>query len=73
VIDGGDYGVIDNNIQAQGPAFPTSGAAPLTSASAGLAGVTAVPEPSAFGFAIFAAAGLLGRRRRRLNSAGGCN
>jgi autotransporter-associated beta strand protein len=60
VIDGGDYGVIDNNIQAQGPGFPTSG-----SATATLSGVTAVPEPSAFGFAILTAAGLLRRRRRR--------
>jgi hypothetical protein len=59
VIDGGDYGVIDNNIQAQGPGFPTSG-----SASATLSGVTAVPEPSACGFAIVAGASLLARRRR---------
>src|SRR4029078_8379271 len=39
VIDGGDYGIIDNNNQAQGAPFSTSGA------SAGIAGVTAVPEP----------------------------
>ena len=60
VIDGGDYGVIDNNIQAQGPGFATSGAA------SALSGVTAVPEPSACGFAILTAATLLSRRRRRL-------
>jgi hypothetical protein len=59
VIDGGDYGIIDNNIQAQGAPFPVSG-------SVGVSGVTAVPEPSACGFAILAAAGLFtGRRRRR--------
>ena len=61
VIDGGDYGVIDNNIQAQGPAIPTSG-------SVGIAGVTAVPEPTC-GLAIFAAAAgvsLLTRRRRNV-------
>jgi hypothetical protein len=74
VIDGGDYGVIDNNIQAQGAGFPTSGSVALSPASTGLSGVTAVPEPSACGFAIFAAAGLLGRRgRRRRSNAGGCN
>jgi len=60
VIDGGDYGLIDNNNQAQGAPFPTSGAA-----SAELSGVTAVPEPSTFGVALVAGAGLLGRRRRR--------
>src|SRR6185436_15156919 len=49
VIDGGDYGVIDNNIQAQGPGFPTSG-------SGDLSGVTAIPEPSACGLAVLAAA-----------------
>jgi hypothetical protein len=58
VIDGGDYGIIDNNVPAQGAAFPTS-------SSVGLSGVTAVPEPSACGFAILTAAALIGRRRRR--------
>ena len=58
VIDGGDYGIIDNNIQAQGAPFPTSGAADVST-------VTAVPEPSACGFAIVAAGLLSGRRRRR--------
>ena len=58
VIDGGDYGIIDNNIQAQGAPFPTSG-------SAGLAGVTTVPEPAACGFALFAGAAALLRRGRR--------
>jgi hypothetical protein len=66
VIDGADYGVIDNTIQLQGAPFPgvTFGAASASSAG-GLSGVTAVPEPSACGFAIFGAAALLGRRRRR--------
>ena len=62
VIDGGDYGIIDNNVQAQGAPFPTSG-----SASASLSGVTPVPEPSAYSFAILTgAAGLLARRRRNI-------
>jgi hypothetical protein len=60
IIDGGDYGVIDNNIQAQGAAFPT-GAAVAHS----MTDVTAVPEPSACGFAIAIASALLRRRRRR--------
>jgi hypothetical protein len=57
-IDAGDYGVIDNNVQAQG--------APLTivGSSTTLSSVTAVPEPSACGYAILAAA-LASRRRRR--------
>jgi hypothetical protein len=58
VVDGGDYGVIDNNIQAQGAALGSSGAI-FSSA------VTAVPEPTACGFAILIAAPLLARRRRR--------
>ena len=62
VIDGGDYGIIDNNIQAQGVGFPTS--APFT-----LSGVTAVPEPSAYGFAVTTgSAMLLPRRARRRRS-----
>jgi hypothetical protein len=58
VIDGGDYGIIDNNIQSQGAPFPTSG-------SLALDGVTAIPEPSVFGFAslIIAAAAISSRRR----------
>jgi hypothetical protein len=58
VIDGGDYGVIDNNIQAQGAAFPTSGAV-------GLSGVTAIPEPAAGAFAGLTGAVLTLHRRRR--------
>ena len=58
VIDGGDYGIIDNNIQAQGAPFPTSG-------SVGLSGVTAIPEPAAYGFAGLSAAALALHRRRR--------
>jgi autotransporter-associated beta strand protein len=62
VVDGGDYGVIDNNIQAQ--------AAPLAqSGSIGLSAVTAVPEPSAYGFAIAAVAVARTRRRRRTDRA----
>jgi hypothetical protein len=60
VIDGGDYGIIDNNIQAQGTPFSVSGVASSD--------VTAVPEPSACGFAIFTAATAAGLRRRRRRS-----
>jgi hypothetical protein len=65
-IDAGDYGIIDNNIQAQGPAFPVGGSADDGIASAGLAGVTAVPEPASLAvLGLGAAAAMLGRRRRR--------
>jgi hypothetical protein len=57
VIDGGDYGIIDNNVQSQGAPFPTSGPASLSN-------VTAVPEPSARGFAIVAIAAAVKCRRR---------
>jgi len=60
VIDGGDYGIIDNNNQAQGAPFPTSG-----SSGGELAGVTAVPEPSALGLVIVGGAAVGGGRRRR--------
>jgi hypothetical protein len=65
VIDVADYGVIDNSIQLQGAPFPGVSFASADASSAGMSGVTAVPEPSACGLAFAAAAGLLGRRRRR--------
>jgi autotransporter-associated beta strand protein len=66
VIDVADYGVIDNSIQLQGAPFPgVVFGSEASGASASLSGVTAVPEPSACGFALFAATALLGRRRRR--------
>ena len=65
VIDGADYGIIDNTIQLQGAPFPGVVFGASASASGGLAGVTAVPEPSACGFAILGAAALLRRCRRR--------
>jgi hypothetical protein len=60
VIDAVDYGIIDNTSQLQGAPIPIS-----AFASSGLSSVTAVPEPSACGFAILSAATLLGRRRGR--------
>jgi hypothetical protein len=72
VIDAADYGIIDNTIQLQGAPFPVNlppsaaAAAPAVPAGASaLSGVTAVPEPSACGLAIFAAAAALLPRRRR--------
>jgi hypothetical protein len=58
VIDAQDYGIIDNNIQVQGAPLP------LNTAPESLVTVTAVPEPSACGFAILTAAAMLTRRRR---------
>ncbi|MEA2707881.1 MAG: hypothetical protein QOF78_482 [Phycisphaerales bacterium] len=57
IVSGDDYSTIDFNYAAQGAPFFTSG-------SAGLSGVTAVPEPAACGLVALAAA-LVGRRRRR--------
>jgi autotransporter-associated beta strand protein len=68
VIDAADYGIIDNTIQLQGAPFPgvndtwASGAG--ASASAGLSGVTAVPEPASLSIVGLAAAALMRRRRR---------
>jgi hypothetical protein len=61
VIDGADYGLIDNAIQLQGAPFPSG-----TYGASGMAGVTAVPEPGACGFALLASA--TARRRRRDSS-----
>jgi len=65
VIDGADYGVLDNSIQLQGDPFPGWDS---TGSSAAVAGVSAVPEPSACGFAVLGAASLLARRSRRRRS-----
>jgi hypothetical protein len=67
VIDGADYGVIDNTIQLQGAPFPGVVFGAASASSGGLSGVTAVPEPAAGGIALVtaAAAGMLRGRRRR--------
>jgi hypothetical protein len=56
IIDGADYGIIDNTIQLQGDPIPVGG---------GIAGVTAVPEPSAAIGLLGASAAWLIRRHRR--------
>jgi hypothetical protein len=58
VIDAGDYGIIDNTFQLQGAPLPTGAGA------VELAGVTAVPEPTACVAALMTIAGVLARRRR---------
>jgi len=65
VIDGADYGVLDNTIQLQGAPFLGVFDAFADGSSGAIAGVTAVPEPSACGLALLGAAAVLGRRRRR--------
>jgi len=56
IIDAGDYGIIDNTFQLQGTPIP---------AGAGIAGVTAVPEPASAAGMLLATIGLALRRRRR--------
>jgi hypothetical protein len=70
IVDGADYGVIDNTIQLQGAPFPgvVFGAPELAASSlsgGGLSGVTAVPEPAGLSVVALAAMGFMGRRRRK--------
>jgi hypothetical protein len=75
VIDGADYGVIDNSVQLQGAPFPAGtypGAAAGASSAATITGITVVPEPGALGVPAMAAMAAVaatmmrrGHRRRR--------
>lgn len=65
-ITGDDYFIIDSNFPAQGAAIPTSGG--VASATSGVAGVQAVPEPASIGVIAMGATALLARRRRRNGS-----
>jgi hypothetical protein len=66
VIDGSDYTLIDNSYNTQNAVDPLVVAASLVATpTAQIAGTSAVPEPTALGLLTVAAAGLVGRRRRR--------
>ena len=67
VVNADDYGVIDFNILAQTTPFPTGGGGGGGGggAAAGVAGVAAVPEPSAIGVLLPCVAAVTRRARRR--------
>jgi autotransporter-associated beta strand protein len=60
VIDGSDYTLIDNSYNTQGANL----SAQVGSATAQIAGVSSVPEPTTLGLLGIGAVGLLGRRSR---------
>jgi fibronectin-binding autotransporter adhesin len=67
VIDGSDYTLIDNAFNTQGASLAASIASPAavsTAEIAGVAGSSAVPEPTSFALLGIGALGLIGRRRR---------
>ena len=64
VIDGSDYTLIDNAYNTQGAILASEVAGPSATATAQIAGSSAVPEPATLGLLGIAAVGLLGRRRR---------
>jgi hypothetical protein len=63
VINGSDYTLIDNAYNTQGGQIGSNSAAQIT---AQIAGISAVPEPGSLSLVCIAAAGLLGRRIRKV-------
>jgi hypothetical protein len=68
-VDGSDYTLMDNAFNSQTGQLSAEIAdqhAAVTDQIAGTTGASSVPEPSAIGLLAIGAAGLLGRRNRRL-------
>jgi fibronectin-binding autotransporter adhesin len=68
VVDGSDYTLMDNAFNQQGISLGSNPAALLATATAQVAGTSAVPEPATLGVLAFGAVGLLSRRRHGITS-----
>ena len=64
VVNGSDYTLIDNAFNRQGASLAAQSAGLFATSTAQVAGTSAVPEPTSLGLMTFAAASLLGRRKR---------
>jgi autotransporter-associated beta strand protein len=66
VINGSDYTLMDNAFNTQGAFIASEIAGPSAVATDQIAGGNSVPEPASLGLLTIGAAGLLGRRKRRI-------